>query len=278
VRVRFCGVRGSTPAPGAEFLRYGGHTSCVALAHGDAAPTLALDAGTGLVNLTAALGGAPFRGTLLLGHLHWDHTHGLPFFGGGDRPESKVRLVMPAQGDPVEVLSRMMSPPHFPIGPRELEGDWRFDAIEPGAHEMEGFTVVAAEVPHKGGRTFGYRISDGRSTIAYLSDHCPLAIDAGPDGEGARHAVALELCDRADLVIHDAQFRSEERQTALLYGHSTVPYAVALAEEARARTIALFHHNPFRTDDEVDEMLAKAKASTTAVDVIAAAENMELVL
>ena len=84
MRVVFCGVRGSTCAPGAEFVRYGGHTSCVALAHDGGPPTLVLDAGTGLRNLTRHLDGQPFRGTILLGHLHWDHTHGLPFFVAGN--------------------------------------------------------------------------------------------------------------------------------------------------------------------------------------------------
>ena len=67
MRVHLCGVRGSTPAPGAEFLRYGGHTSCVAIAHNDGdAPTLILDAGTGLRRVTGLLGGPPFAGTILL--------------------------------------------------------------------------------------------------------------------------------------------------------------------------------------------------------------------
>ena len=279
MRVRFCGVRGSSPAPGPDYLRYGGNTSCVALAHGDAPPTLALDAGTGLVNLSRVLAGEPFRGTLLVGHLHWDHTHGLPFFVAGDREGSRVRFVMPEQGDPVTVLARMMSPPHFPIGPTELRGDWSFAGLDAGEHELEGFTVVAADIPHKGGRTFGYRISDGTSTLAYLSDHCPLAIDAGPDGEGARHALAVDLCRDADLLIHDAQYTSEERQVALDFGHSTIAYAVALAAETGVRRLALYHHNPFRTDDQIDELLAKAQASApVGLDVLAAAEGVELVL
>ena len=79
MRTYLCGVRGSTPAPGAEFVRYGGHTSCVALAHdGGAGPTLVLDAGIGLRRVTALLGGQPFSGTIVLTHLHWDHVHGLP--------------------------------------------------------------------------------------------------------------------------------------------------------------------------------------------------------
>ena len=91
-------MRGSTPAVGSAFVRYGGNTSCVALSSSaDAAPVLVLDAGTGLQRLSLDLGGAPFAGTVLLGHVHWDHTHGLPFFSAGDRPDSRVRLCMPRQ-------------------------------------------------------------------------------------------------------------------------------------------------------------------------------------
>ncbi|MGH8993342.1 MAG: hypothetical protein ACRDZ7_17675 [Acidimicrobiia bacterium] len=92
MRVHVCGVRGSTPAPGGEFVRYGGHTSGLALAHdGATEPTLVLDAGTGLRRVTALLDRAPFRGALLLTHLHWDHTHGTPFFAAGDRPDARGR-------------------------------------------------------------------------------------------------------------------------------------------------------------------------------------------
>ena len=145
MRIYLCGVRGSTPAPGAEFVRYGGHTSCVALAHdGAAGPTLILDAGTGLRRVTTLLGGQPFSGTILLTHLHWDHVHGLPFFAAGDRDGSRAALLLPAQPDSTpaaDVLARGMSPPHFPIGPHGLRGDWSFGTIEPGLLKAEGFTV-----------------------------------------------------------------------------------------------------------------------------------------
>ena len=135
-----------------------------------------LDAGTGLQRLSRTLAGAPFVGTILLGHLHWDHTHGLPFFAAGNRAESKVRLLLPEQGeDAEELLARAFSPPHFPIRPRQLGEGWTFDNLKEGEHEIEGFTVLAREIPHKGGRTFGYRVSDGRATIAYLSDHSPIS-------------------------------------------------------------------------------------------------------
>src|SRR5487761_1579867 len=90
MRVHILGARGSTPAPGQQFSRYGGHTSCLAIAHDGAGPTLVLDAGTGIRSLTRLMGGAAFNGSVLLGHLHWDHTQGLPFFSAGDDPRSRV--------------------------------------------------------------------------------------------------------------------------------------------------------------------------------------------
>ena len=94
MKITFCGVRGSTPAPGAAFLRYGGQTSCVAVSRGDEPPSLLLDAGTGLANVTALLGGAAYDGSILVGHLHWDHTQGMPFFNGGfaDRHRNRCKL------------------------------------------------------------------------------------------------------------------------------------------------------------------------------------------
>ena len=92
MRLHLCGVRGSTPAPGPDFVEIGGHTSCIAIARDeDAHPTLVLDAGTGLRTVTCLLGERPFDGTILLTHLHWDHTQGLPFFRAGDRPDAGVR-------------------------------------------------------------------------------------------------------------------------------------------------------------------------------------------
>jgi phosphoribosyl 1,2-cyclic phosphodiesterase len=277
VRVLFCGVRGSTPSPGPEYVRYGGNTSCVALTWpGEPRPALVVDAGTGLQRLSRRLGNQPFRGTILLGHLHWDHTHGIPFFPAGDNPDSEVTLLMPAQGDPVEVLARAISPPHFPITPPELRGQWRFEAIEEGDHALEKFDVLARDIPHKGGRTFGYRISDGTATIAYLSDHWPIRRGRGPDGFGAYHEAAVQLAQDVDLLIHDAQYTASEFAARREFGHSAVQYAVGLAAEAGSRSLMLFHHDPSRTDDELDEIVRSL--ADAPVPVRAAAEGMELIL
>ena len=132
-------------------------------------PSLVLDAGTGIRSLTELLGGsgcggggaeraatatdAPFAGTLLLSHLHWDHVEGLPFCTALDRPDARCDLLLPAQPDgtgPAAALARMMSPPNFPIGPDGLLGSWTFATLEPGTYQREGWVVTAAEIAHKG--------------------------------------------------------------------------------------------------------------------------------
>jgi phosphoribosyl 1,2-cyclic phosphodiesterase len=168
-----------------------------------------------------------------------------------------------------------MSPPHFPITPHGLHGDWSFRALRPGRHEVEGFEVLAADLPHKGGRTFGYRVAGGGRSLAYLPDHGPLECGDGPDGLGARHAGALALARDVDVLVHGAQFTSAERTRAADYGHATVEYAAELAEEAGARRLFLFHHDPARTDDAVDAIVA-SMAGRLPVPAVAAAEGVTL--
>ncbi len=277
MKVHVLGVRGSTPAPGHAFARHGGNTSCIALARDGQPPSLLLDAGTGLRGLGTLMGEQPFRGALLLGHLHWDHTHGLPFSRAIDHDGAEVRLCLPEQEDgeaAVDVLRRAMSPPHFPIEPEGLRGAWTFESLAAGPHHVAGFEVRALDIPHKGGRTFGYRVTDGRSAIAYLSDHGPAALGPGPDGWGPYHDNAMALAADVDLLIHDAQHTAEELPARVAWGHSAADYPVRLGELAGAKAVLLFHHDPTRTDDEVDAMVASF--ADAPLPVSAAAEGTAL--
>ena len=268
MRVYLCGVRGSTPAPGPDFLRYGGHTPCIAIAHDDQErPSLILDAGTGIREATTLMRGDAFQGTILLTHLHWDHVQGLPFFAAGDDERASGRLLLPEQEDGARaeaVLERAMSPPHFPMTPSQLRGSWHFDSLSEGATELEGLTVLAREIPHKGGRTFGYRVSDGHSTLTYMPDHCPTALGAGPQGWGEYHPAALELAKGADVLVHDAQLTREELASEGRFGHAAAEYAVELGRRAGARSVVLFHHRPDRTDAALDELARSLEADSEA--------------
>ncbi|MEU7692625.1 MBL fold metallo-hydrolase [Microbispora hainanensis] len=255
MRLAMLGVRGSTPAPGPEFVRYGGHTSCVAVLPDDSAvPALVLDAGTGLRGLGALLDGAPFRGSVLVTHLHWDHVQGLPFCPPLDHPGARVDLYLPSPR-PLETLTRVMSPPHFPITPGGLAGAWRF--LPSACGVIEGYAVTVAEITHKGGITHGIRVEGDGVAIAYLPDHAPQA----------GYAAAAELAADVDLLLHDGQFLPGEQATADAYGHSTVADAVAFAARCGARRLVLTHHAPARTDDALD-VLAKEVEVARQGDVL----------
>jgi phosphoribosyl 1,2-cyclic phosphodiesterase len=266
-------VRGSTPAPGTEFAGVGGHTSCLALSADDeGAPALVLDAGTGIRDVSALLGGGPFVGTVVLTHLHWDHVQGLPFFAAADRDDASVRLLLPDQGtgETAEaVLAGAMSPPNFPIGPEGLRGAWTFGFVPEVPSEIEGFTVSAITVPHKGGRTLGLRVDRDDSSLAYVPDHLPAT------EPGLRDTV-IEFLRGVDLLIHDAQFVDDERAVADLYGHSTASDAIAIARDAEVAELVLFHHSPGRTDAMLGQMLQELDPGT--VEVSLALQGTERVL
>jgi len=260
------GARGSTAAPGADFLRVGGNTSCVAITpQGYEAPTLLLDAGSGLSSVSRVLDGAAYRGDILLTHLHWDHVQGLPFFRAGDRDDAEVRLMLPAQceaspdrpGSAAELLARAMSPPHFPIGPDGLRGNWTFDAIDAGSFTAGGCTVTAVEVPHKGGRTFGFRIEADGASLAYLPDHHP----------ALSYAPGLKLAQGVDVLCHGGMFADSERAIAHAYGHATLGETHRLAREAGVGRLVLIHHAPSRTDDEVDVLARQLPTDQLPVEI-----------
>jgi ribonuclease BN (tRNA processing enzyme) len=231
-------------------------------------PTLVLDAGTGIRDATALLAGRAFHGTIALTHLHWDHVQGLPFFAAGDRPDARVRLLLPAPGaDPVGLLARTMSPPHFPIDPDGLDGEWSIEALIEGTTLLDGLRLTAAEVPHKGGTTVGLRVEEGRRSVVYVPDH--LLVDARPTG------AVVELVQGADLLVHDAQFSSDEREVALRFGHSTIDAAAALAKRCGVGELVLFHHAPARTDDQVEALVDHVRAANPGTRISAARQGEE---
>ncbi len=279
--VTFHGVRGSTPCDGEGLARYGGNTSCVAVERDGEAP-IVFDLGTGLRNYGNALAAAGraegFQASVLLSHLHWDHVQGLPFFGPIHHPEAKLDIYGPRQGEGplAEVFAGLMCPPYFPIRPDQLVGAVVFQDTGDDVFSVGDAKVRSRWIRHVG-PTLGYRVEWDGVSIAYLSDH--------GQGCGIGHADdhipndVLELCDGADLLIHDAQHTPSEFQQKRHFGHCTVDYAVHVAKEAGVATLAMFHHDPSHGDDEIDQLEREAQDASAAIDgaaVVAAAEGMVL--
>ncbi len=242
VAVRFYGTRGSRPVVGPEQAVFGGDTSFVVIEAGG--EPVFLDLGTGMDAYARRLGaGERVRASALLSHYHFDHVQGLPFFTAVDVEGARLRIFTPGGREPLE---RLFSPPFFPVSPLRYRGEITVSHVEEGRFELAAsrVEVLALEVPHTD-TAFGYRIEADGISICYIPDH------QAPGGLDSFDERALRLAEGADLVIHDAQYSEAEFASKSHWGHSTHGYAAALAHEAGAKHVALFHHDPSRTDAEL---------------------------
>ena len=248
--VRFWGVRGSFPAPGADYAGYGGDTSCVAVTHG--ARTYVFDAGSGLARFGEAFSGVA-EIDIFLSHLHLDHVMGLAYFAPIWREGSTVRIWLEASAAAAqrEAILRLFSPPFHPIvlseAPAQIE--WRTYACDGAFSPGPGALVTPARLPHPGG-AIGFRLSCGGASIVYGADTGALS--------GAARADALAWARGADVLILDATFSCAEAEARPDWGHMSWREAVAFGVDAQARQIALFHHGPERRDRELDAIAAEA--------------------
>jgi phosphoribosyl 1,2-cyclic phosphodiesterase len=278
--VRFWGVRGSVPAPGPETCRYGGNTSCVEIRAAD--ELLILDAGTGIRKLGLALSasGGPIRGTLLISHAHWDHIHGLPFFAPVMSPGNRFHVYGCAGSEPHmrTTLALQMETPYFPLSLKDLPDTLVFhelgdDPIQVGAVQVQTVRL------HHPGMTLGFRVEVGGQSVVYATDQEPHSADGA---EPLLDADLLRFSEGADLLIADAQYTPEEYCGRVGWGHSSIRDAIRLAMDAGVKQLVLFHHDPERTDDALDALLAAARGEIVCrgggLECVAAAEGMELSL
>ncbi len=276
MRVSFYGVRGSTPCSCPDLARYGGNTSCVAVEAPGEHP-IVLDLGTGARFFGQVRPGhETYEGTVLLSHLHWDHVQGLPFFGPALARGASIDIYVPEQVGQTgaEAFNGFFRPPYFPITVDQMPATISVHDCPEGIMHVGGIEVLSRLIPHVG-PTLGYRLTWQGRSVAYLPDHQQPVDDRHVFAEAA-----LALCADADLVIHDAQFTREDFVSKAHWGHCTVDYAVELAIRSKARRLALFHHDPSRTDDAIDELerCAMQVGERFGLQVFAASEGMSIEL
>ena len=277
--VRVWGARGSLAAPGPATVGYGGNTSCVEVELADGT-VLILDAGSGIRELGQRLlereSGTVY---ICLTHLHLDHVEGLGFFAPLWRAGWKLRFWGPPSATVTlrERVSRYLSPPLFPVGLSEAPGEATFEDVPREPWRVGSAVIEARTVEHRG-PTLGYRIEEEGRVLAYLPDHEPY-LTAAPD-DRPEWISGWALAAKADLLLHDSQYTEAEYESRLGWGHSSGGHAAAFARAAGVRQLAMFHHDPMRSDRELEELHAQVSAlvQSDQEPPLIARESLEITL
>ncbi len=271
MRVRFWGTRGSIASPGPSTLRFGGNTSCVEVTTASGR-RLILDCGTGARALGMELmarAPKPIRATLLLGHTHWDHIQGFPFFAPLFVPGNEFLICAPTGvgRSLADVLSGQMEFTYFPVALDQLPASIEFKDLTEGTYDLDGVRVITQFLNHPA-LALAYRIEADDAVLVYACDHEPFAtslwragarpgfIESIVHGGDRRHALFMR---HADLLIHDAQYTPAEYPVKKNWGHSTYEYAIELAAAADVRQLALTHHDPMHDDAFLENLEASAQ-------------------
>ncbi len=253
--LRFWGVRGSIPSPGLTTIRYGGNTPCVSL-HLPGNKTLVLDSGSGIRELGKYLSKDSGEIFIILSHPHWDHIHGFPFFHPLYQKSRKISL-FPNRTEQETICSLLdqMDGAHFPVSAESLPSQPKCvtedDVDYLRSHGIKAFKIATN---HPGGG-FGYRVENQGGSAVYLTDN---ELDP-PYPKVTEFEDFVRFCRNADVLIHDAQYIEADMPLKHGWGHSLASQACVLAAKAGAKHLILYHHDPDRTDDEIDAILEDSR-------------------
>ena len=270
MRITFWGVRGSTPAPQPENMRYGGNTSCVEVRLGD--QIFIFDCGTGVRVLGQSLrkefGERPFSANVFVSHFHWDHIQGLPFFGPlYDHRESVFNFHCSSRTRTLKrVLEEQMASPYFPVGLAETQAKQHFYDLEESRVNLGDVRIETKWLNHPQG-CMGFRLESREGTVVYATDNEP--------GDPQFDKNVRALAEGADVLIYDSQYLPEEYEARRRgWGHSHWREAVNIVMESGAKELILFHHDPEHDDDLIDRVVKEARNYYPKVR--AAAEGMQV--
>ena len=273
MRVKFWGVRGSTPTPQAENMRYGGNTSCVEVRVGE--QLYIFDCGTGFRVLGQQLQDEfgekklPLSAHVFVSHFHWDHIQGIPFFRPlYDRADSQFLFHCSSRTRSLkQVMDEQMASPYFPVNLSQMQAQQKFYDIDSGRLKLEdGVQIQTSWLNHPQG-CMGFRMETKDGVLVYATDNEP--------GDAAFDKSVRKLAEGADVLIYDAQYLPEEYAAEKRgWGHSHWREAVNVVMESGAKELVLFHHDPDHTDVVIDKVVHDARNYYPKVR--AAAEGMEI--
>lgn len=300
MKFTFWGVRGSIPSPGPRTVRYGGNTTCIEVRSIDDT-LLVLDAGTGLYALARSLmarrahDGRPIEAHLFITHSHWDHIHGLPFFTPLFVEGSRVRLHGAhdaVTGNGIEhVMNVQLQNSYFPVGEESMDATIGYHTLAPGEPFAVGEARVHSVLMNHPVTNLGYRIESGGKSLFFTGDHEPFH-NPHPPGS-AEHADCQAGIERrqdaidaamrgVDALVVDCSYTIEEYPAKRGWGHGTFDAALEMALRVGARNLYCTHHEPTRSDDELEDVFAQALARFEGrlggIQVHLAHEGMEVAL
>lgn len=273
------GTRGSIPAPAHNTSSYGGNTACITIDVGD--KLLVIDAGTGIRNAGKAVLDRESELYVLLTHIHSDHIYGFPFFGPLYQPKRRIHLLDYQHENTPDVepwsLISLLDGKHFPLRAESYTSSLirvQEDAMTYLQHE--GFDIQRIAVNHPG-HAYGYRVTDQNRSVVFMPDNELVP----PDGKAMTPLADLvAFCKDADVLIHDAQYIDTDLPHKWGWGHSMISQVIDLAIRAKVRHLLLFHHDPDRSDSELDAIQAEARAQLAphGITCDAAYERLALTL
>lgn len=269
MKITFWGVRGSIPSPGPKTVRYGGNTTCIEV-ETDGGELIILDAGTGILGLAQKLRKRlQVTCSIFFSHTHWDHIQGLPFFSPLFIPNN--RLAIYGTFDPVskrsikEILSRQMEYCYFPVREAEFKAEIDYTTLHERQTLHIGRTKVTSILLSHPTLNFGYLIECSGKKVFFTGDYEPPYNIYHPGDDSYdeyetfiadKNASLVALIEKVDVLIADATYTSDEYPLKKGWGHGTFDTAISLAKLAGAKSLYLTHHEQFRSDDELDAILA----------------------
>lgn len=305
MRVKFWGVRGSIPCPGPQTARYGGNTACIEIRFDDIGRQIIIDAGSGLRELgnfmmSHDLPNGPISTSIYLSHTHWDHIMGFPFFTPIYLPSTRIEVFGPVshESDTLEtIVGGQMTYRYFPIRQAELAANISYANLKEGRFDLGDGIILTTKYLNHPILCLGYRFEyQGKvfctayDTEPYQNLFCTDPSEPEYDEAMATEGElvvkeqndALELfVAGADLLVYDAQYTQKEYVPSKVgWGHSPIETAIAVSMRRQIKRLALFHHEPVRTDEQFDALSAiySQKECDDNLDIFFAREGDEIIL